>query len=63
MIGVKKKYSIEQFVNCESLVGVSISPDDEKVLVGSDRSGVYNTYAVSRMVASFCTEVIKAVMK
>ncbi|WHT49672.1 DPP IV N-terminal domain-containing protein [Sporosarcina thermotolerans] len=48
MIGVKKKYSIEQFISCERLVGVSISPDDEKILVGSDSSGVYNTYAVSR---------------
>lgn len=47
MISVKKKYSIEQFINCESLIGVAISPDDEKVLVGSDRSGVYNTYSVS----------------
>ncbi|WP_317945438.1 S9 family peptidase [Sporosarcina saromensis] len=48
MIRVKKKYSIEQFVNCESLIGVSISPDDGKILVGSNRSGVYNTYAFSR---------------
>lgn len=48
MISVKKKYSIEQFINCESLVGVSISPDDEKILFGSDRSGVYNTYSISR---------------
>ncbi|WP_339254458.1 S9 family peptidase [Sporosarcina sp. FSL W8-0480] len=48
MISVKKKYSIEQFISCESLVGVSISPDDDKILVGSDRSGVYNTYAISR---------------
>ncbi|MBB4826428.1 dipeptidyl aminopeptidase/acylaminoacyl peptidase [Sporosarcina luteola] len=48
MIHVKNKYSIEQFINCESLAGVSISPDDEKILVGSDRSGVYNAYAISR---------------
>ncbi len=47
MISVKKKYTIEQFINCESLTGVSISPDDEKILFGSDRSGVYNTYEMS----------------
>ena len=47
MISVKKKYSIEQFINSESLLGASISPDDEKILFGSDRSGVYNTYSVS----------------
>ncbi|WOV87065.1 S9 family peptidase [Sporosarcina oncorhynchi] len=47
MINVMRKHSIEQFVNCERLVGVSISSDDKRVLVGSDRSGVYNAYSVS----------------
>src|SRR4051794_638273 len=49
MIREKKKYSIEQLIHCESLLGASISPDDKKILYGSDRSGVYNTYAVTRV--------------
>ncbi|GKV56997.1 peptidase S9 [Sporosarcina sp. NCCP-2222] len=48
MINVKRKYSIEQFIDCEKLVGVSISPDDENILIASDRTGVFNAYAISR---------------
>ena len=48
MISVKKKYSIEQLINCESILGASISPDDERILYGSDQSGVYNAYSVAR---------------
>ena len=48
MISVKKKYSIEQLINSESILGASISPDDERILYGSDQSGVYNVYSVAR---------------
>ncbi|HET7657285.1 MAG TPA: alpha/beta fold hydrolase [Bacillales bacterium] len=44
--GQVTRYEIEQFMNSETLVGVSISYDDQNILYASDRSGVYNAYAV-----------------
>jgi len=42
-----KKYSIEQFINTESLISNSISFDEKYVLYSSDKSGIYNAYTVS----------------
>ncbi|MFD2043431.1 S9 family peptidase [Ornithinibacillus salinisoli] len=44
----RAKYSIEQFMNSESIVDVSISHDDESILFGSDKTGVYNAYATNK---------------
>ncbi len=41
-----KQYPIEDFINSESVIGASISPDGSKVLVTSDRSGILNAYAL-----------------
>ncbi|WP_047982285.1 S9 family peptidase [Ornithinibacillus contaminans] len=43
---VLSKYSIEQFMNTESLAAVSISHDDSTILYASDKSGVYNAYSM-----------------
>ncbi|QYR19286.1 S9 family peptidase [Paenibacillus sp. sptzw28] len=42
-----KRYSIEDFVNTESIVSPSISFDDESILYSSDKTGVYNAYIMS----------------
>ncbi|MUK90516.1 alpha/beta fold hydrolase [Ornithinibacillus sp. L9] len=42
------KYTIEQFMNTESLAGVSITHNDGSILYGSDKSGVYNAYSIKR---------------
>lgn len=41
-----KSYTIEQFMNTESLARASISHDDESILYSSDKSGVYNAYSI-----------------
>ncbi len=41
-----KQYPIEDFINSESVIGASISPDGSKVLVTSDRTGILNAYAL-----------------
>lgn len=41
-----QRYTIEQFMNTEGLANVSISNDGSTVLYGSDKSGVFNAYAV-----------------
>ncbi|MDY0407703.1 alpha/beta fold hydrolase [Virgibacillus soli] len=43
----KKRYSIEQFINTESLLRASTSFDNQYTLYASDRSGVYNAYVTS----------------
>src|SRR5690606_16976803 len=40
-------YSIEQFMDNESVFGGSFSPDNSKLLVTSNRSGIFNMYTVS----------------
>ena len=41
-----KSYTIEQMMDNESVGGGSFSPDKSKLLVSSNRSGVYNMYTV-----------------
>lgn len=41
-------YTIEQFMNTESIEGVSVSHDDARILYASDKSGVYNAYSISK---------------
>ena len=41
-----KQYTIEQFMDNESVGGGSFSPDKSKLLVSSNRSGIYNMYTV-----------------
>ncbi|WGK64249.1 alpha/beta fold hydrolase [Croceiramulus getboli] len=41
-----KTYTIEQFMDNEAVGGASFSPDNTKVLVHSNRSGIYNLYTV-----------------
>jgi dipeptidyl aminopeptidase/acylaminoacyl peptidase len=40
------RYTIEQFLGTVSFVGNSFSPDASKILVGSNRTGIFNAYAV-----------------
>ncbi len=42
-----KTYTIEQMMDNESINGGSFSPDQSKLLVSSNRSGIYNMYTVS----------------
>ncbi|MEJ1223673.1 S9 family peptidase [Sediminicola sp. 1XM1-17] len=42
-----KTYTIEQMMDNESIYGGSFSPDQSKLLVSSNRSGIYNMYTVS----------------
>ena len=42
-----KAYTIEQFMDNEAVGGGSFSPDKSKLLVSSNRSGIYNMYTVS----------------
>jgi len=46
-IRVTQEYSIEQFMNTESIMGSSFSADESKILFTSNRSGIYNTYSIS----------------
>lgn len=41
-----EQYSIEQFMDNESVRGGSFSPDNSKLLVSSNRSGIYNVYTI-----------------
>src|SRR5436305_4736203 len=40
------QYTIEQFLGTVNFAGSSFSPDAAKILVGSNRTGIYNAYAV-----------------
>ncbi len=42
-----KTYTIEQMMNNEAIGGGSFSPDKSKLLVSSNRSGIYNMYTVA----------------
>jgi len=42
-----KQYTIEQFMDNESVFGGSFSPVNSKLLVTSNRTGIYNMYTVS----------------
>ncbi|CAL2101410.1 S9 family peptidase [Tenacibaculum sp. 190130A14a] len=42
-----KEYTINQMMDNESVFGGSFSPDNSKLLVTSNRSGIYNMYTVS----------------
>lgn len=42
-----KTYTIEQMMDNENVFGGSFSPDKSKLLVSSNRSGIYNMYTVS----------------
>ncbi|WP_435263918.1 S9 family peptidase [Tenacibaculum sp. nBUS_03] len=48
-----KKYSITQMMDNESVAGGSFSPDNSKLLVTSNRSGIYNMYTVSTADGTF----------
>ena len=41
-----EQYTIEQFMDNESVVGGSFSPDKSKLLISSNRTGIYNMYTV-----------------
>ncbi|NHF59446.1 S9 family peptidase [Flavobacteriaceae bacterium TP-CH-4] len=41
-----KTYTIEQMMNNEAIGGGSFSPDKTKLLISSNRSGIYNMYTV-----------------
>jgi dipeptidyl aminopeptidase/acylaminoacyl peptidase len=42
----RETYTIEQFMNTESLASVSFSHDESTILFGSDKSGVFNAYSM-----------------
>jgi len=41
-----EQYTIEQFMDNEAVHGGSFSPDNSKLLVSSNRSGIYNMYTI-----------------
>lgn len=41
-----KQYTIEQFMDINQVFGSSFSPDENKILISSKESGIYNAYAV-----------------
>jgi dipeptidyl aminopeptidase/acylaminoacyl peptidase len=41
-----KQYTIEQFLNTTAVGGSSFSPDEKAILVSSNKSGIYNVYAI-----------------
>ena len=41
-----KQYTIEQFMDNESVTGGSFSSDNSKLLVSSNRTGIYNIYTI-----------------
>ena len=51
-----KEYSINQFMDNESVNGGSFSSDKSKLLVTSNRTGVYNMYTVSTKTGEFIPE-------
>ncbi|MCF6167285.1 S9 family peptidase [Lutibacter sp.] len=51
-----KKYTINQFMDNESVNGGSFSSDKSKLLVTSNKTGVYNMYAVSTKTSEFIPE-------
>jgi dipeptidyl aminopeptidase/acylaminoacyl peptidase len=45
-IPVVKKYTIEQFYKNSNVGGGSFSPDESKLLINSNESGIYNAYEI-----------------
>ena len=41
-----ERYSIEQFMNTEQVLGGSFSADEKRILFTSDRTGVFNAFAM-----------------
>jgi dipeptidyl aminopeptidase/acylaminoacyl peptidase len=41
-----KRYSIEQFMNTVRVTGASFSPDEKSILFTSNKTGIFNVYAV-----------------
>ncbi len=41
------RYTIEEFLDTTSMSGASFSPDEQKILVSSDESGVFNAYSIA----------------
>ena len=41
-----KQYTIDQFMDNESVFGSSFSSDESKVLVGSNKTGIFNAYTI-----------------
>ena len=41
-----KQYTIEQFMDNEAVSGGSFSYDNSKILISSNRSGIYNVYTI-----------------
>lgn len=42
----RKQYTIEQFMNNESVTGASFSADESRILFSSNRTGIYNAYTI-----------------
>ncbi|WP_111707491.1 S9 family peptidase [Lutibacter citreus] len=51
-----KEYSINQFMDNESVYGGSFSTDKSKLLITSNRTGVYNMFTVSTKTSEFIPE-------
>ena len=43
---IKNSYSISQFMNTESLAGLSLSHDGKNIIYSSNKSGIYNIYSI-----------------
>ena len=41
-----RKYTIDEFLGTTNYTGASFSPDNSKILVSSDASGIYNAYTI-----------------
>lgn len=41
-----QQYTIQQFMNNTQIFGASFSPDDSRILVSSDQSGIFNAYSI-----------------
>ena len=50
-----KQYSIGQFMDNEAIRGGSFSPDKSKLLVSSNRSGIYNMYTIPTSGGAYTT--------
>ena len=50
-----KQYSIQQFMDNESVFGGSFSPDNSKLLVSSNKSGIYNMYTIPSTGGTYTT--------
>jgi dipeptidyl aminopeptidase/acylaminoacyl peptidase len=44
--GAVPRYTIEDFLGTRNVFGASFSPDQKKILISSDETGIYNAYAI-----------------